>query len=161
MFPDDRTPVADTLVSMPLLPRPSSRWKVRFPEPTEEANPSEEGVVLRATDDPVRVMAHPGDEPLGEDGKGVLVPRGAFAVFEPEAVSQWTREWPTEEGWYWFCDMDPRQPLIVEPVRVLRLSRVPIVARGAAELPTKDYPHAWFHPMEQAPEPPVHASQEK
>ena len=152
----------DTTLTMPLLPRPSMRWKVRFPEPTEEVNPGEEGVVLRAADDPVVVQAHLDDEPLGEDGKGIVIPRGGIAVFEPQAVSQWTKTWPTEPGWYWFCNA-ARQTPTVEVARMRRCGRDGadrMYSRSSEFLYEEEWPEAWWHPMEKPPEP-IHAFAEE
>lgn len=154
-----------TKTTMPLLNRPGARWKVRFVEPTEEANPAKGGFMIHDRTKPLIVQAHPDDDPLGEDGKGVLVPRGAVAVFEPEVVSLWTQDWPTEPGWYWFCNMDRRLRTRVEPAQMRHIgpptSRSPMYARAGQIISPERYPNAWWHPMEPPPEPPTHASQEK
>jgi len=63
---------------------------------------------------------------------------------------RWTTQWPTDEGWYWFCDLDTSHP-VVEPVRAISLGANVVVARGAEELPPAVYRYVWFHPMEIPP----------
>lgn len=64
---------------------------------------------------------------------------------------EWSQDWPMDEGWYWFCDMEVRHP-VVEPARALKCGNTMIWGRGAEGMSKRDYPHAWWRQMETPPE---------
>jgi hypothetical protein len=71
----------------------------------------------------------------------------------------WTKIWPTEPGWYWFCILNPvfgaRR---VEPAHVRKVGgphgKTLMYTRAGAIFHEGDYKHAWWHLMKQPPEPP-------
>lgn len=71
-----------------------------------------------------------------------------------EKQSAWTKEWPEEPGWYWFFDGDDGAQLI-KPLLIGQLSSGGwLYGCDLVDRSPDGYPNAWWHPMEQPPDPP-------